>query len=181
MRRRLPSGSATAIVSKQLCNDIILASSTLTKCARFLGSAERRAAHLLEPRLERLLTFRVAGHHRGADGILAGEFDGAFAHRGGAAARRSGEWVLEDVFDRDSAGRDSDAADLFPRAHWEIVGDLSARRERRADSADASARTGYRCFCGHGDSLVFAYQDHRQEPREFTGDRVRTADRRDLD
>src|SRR5579862_7049044 len=88
---------------------------------------------------ERLSTFHSAWHRRGPHGIFAGEFDRAPAHHGSAAAPRSGRPVLEDVFDRDSAGRDSLPADLLLESDHEFSLDLSGRPARREDGDHASA------------------------------------------
>jgi len=63
---------------------------------------------------------------------LAGKLNGAFADFRSPAAHQSERSLLEDVHDCDSARRDSDAADLFSRAHCEF---LSTFRRANAEIA----------------------------------------------
>src|ERR1700693_3975232 len=66
--------------------------------------------------LERLHSVRDSGHHRRVDGILARQFDCAPTHCGGYVKREHGERILEDVHDRDTAGRHSLLARVFSGA-----------------------------------------------------------------
>src|SRR5947209_3110720 len=88
-----------------------------------LGPASRR---LLEPLPALCLTWHCGRFDR----IPAREFDGPSADCGKPAARFSLGWLLEDVLDCDSAGRNLVFAGLFSGADREVSVHLSARRAR---------------------------------------------------
>ena len=76
--------------------------------------------------LERLLAVGRAGYCGRFDRVLACEFYRASANCGEFAACFSLRWLLEDVLDRHSIGRDSLPAGIFPGAHREVPVDFPA-------------------------------------------------------
>src|SRR5713226_8440064 len=101
--------------------------STRTKCGKSCRARGKRQS-IQEKQFERLLVVSAAWNRGRIDGILAGEFDGAFANQRSAVPHRSGKRVLEDVHDCDSTGGDSLFSGVFSRAYCEVVVDISGGR-----------------------------------------------------
>src|ERR1700750_2053208 len=82
-------------------------------------------------KLERLSALRDLGCDRRLDRVLAGEFDGAFAHFRSPASYQPERWLLEDVHHLDPAGRDSLRPAIFPPTDCKVFVHLPQRRKRR--------------------------------------------------
>lgn len=130
---------------------------------------------------ERLLVERDFRDRGGIDGVYSGEFDGAFTAIRSVAAHRFEQWVLEDVFDRDSAGGNFDFADLFSGKDRQVFFDFSQGGTRRPDDLDTSAQSSDDCVCDYGDSVFFVDEGHWEESGKSLCDRGSAADRRDCD